>query len=77
MTLLRIILLASAATPSMVDAVADSGRCVTLGETPSERISARAMVAPGPAPLLSFRYYEGRAHYRFGNLDLVVDDAGH
>ena len=26
---------------------------------------------------LSFRYYEGRMHHRYGNLDLVLDDAGH
>ena len=76
MTMLRVILLA-AAVPSLVDLVADSGRCVTVAETPSERVSPPLMIAPGPPPLLSFRYYEGRRQHRFGNLDLVLDDAGH
>ena len=57
--------------------VADSGRCVTLAETPDSRVSQKPMIAPGPPPLLSFRYYEGKAHHRFGNTDLMLDDAGH
>jgi hypothetical protein len=28
-------------------------------------------------PLLSFRFFEGRQRHRFGDLDLVIDDAGH
>src|SRR4051812_20374523 len=52
-------------------------RCLTAGESPSERVSPQRMIAPGLPPLLSFRYYEGRAHYRFGNNDLMLDDAGH
>jgi hypothetical protein len=57
--------------------VAESGRCVTLAETPDARVEERPMIAPGPPPLLSFRYYEGKAHHRFGNTDLMLDDAGH
>jgi len=57
--------------------VADSGRCVTLAETPDARVEQKPMIAPGPPPLLSFRYYEGKAHHRFGNTDLMLDDAGH
>ena len=34
-------------------------------------------LAPGAPPLLSFRYLEGRQRYRFGELGLVMDDAGH
>ncbi len=56
---------------------ADSGRCVTLAETPDARVNPRPTIAPGPPPLLSFRYYEGKAHHRFGNTDLMLDDAGH
>jgi hypothetical protein len=55
----------------------DVSRCLMAGESPSERVSPRQMIAPGLPPLLSFRYYEGRAHYRFGNNDLMLDDAGH
>lgn len=57
--------------------VLDSGRCVTLAETPDARVEQKPMIAPGPPPLLSFRYYEGKAHHRFGNTDLMLDDAGH
>jgi len=57
--------------------VADSGRCVTLAEKPDTRVEKKPMIAPGPPPLLSFRYYEGKAHHRFGNMDLMLDDAGH
>ena len=57
--------------------VADSGRCVTLAEKPDTRVEKRPMIAPGPPPLLSFRYYEGKAHHRFANTDLMLDDAGH
>jgi hypothetical protein len=27
--------------------------------------------------LLSFRFFEGKQRHRFGDLDLVIDDAGH
>jgi hypothetical protein len=27
--------------------------------------------------LLAFRYFEGKDRHRFGQLDLVLDDAGH
>jgi hypothetical protein len=58
------------------DAV-DAGRCVTVAETPDARVAPKPMIAPGPPPLLSFRYYEGKAHHRYNNADLMLDDAGH
>ena len=47
--------------PDDVDAetiasVADSGRCSTVAESPSERVAPRMRVTPGLPPLLSFRY---------------------
>jgi hypothetical protein len=66
-----------AASRSVIEDVLQSGRCVQAGESASARVSKRRMIAPGPPPLLSFRYYEGKAHHRFGNTDLVLDDAGH
>ena len=57
--------------------IADSGRCAALGEGPDARVSLRPMIAPGPPPVLSFRLYEGKEHHRFGNSDLMLDDAGH
>ncbi len=57
--------------------IANSGRVVTIAESPSERIAPLPPVAPGQPPLISFRYFEGKDRSRFGGLDLVVDDAGH
>ena len=57
--------------------IAVSERALQVVETPSERISKPEAVAPGAPPLLSFRYFEGKERHRFGNLDLVMDDAGH
>jgi hypothetical protein len=57
--------------------VAESGRCVTLAESPDSRVRPAKQIAPGQPPILTFRYYEGKLHHRFGNDDLMLDDAGH
>jgi hypothetical protein len=57
--------------------VADSGRVLEIGVAPSERATPPPQIAPGAPPLVSFRYFEGQTRHRFGNLDLVMDDAGH
>ena len=57
--------------------VAESGRVLEIGVTPSERATPPPQIAPGQPPLVSFRYFEGQKRHRFGNLDLVADDAGH
>ena len=57
--------------------IAASTRALQLAESPSVRISKPPAVPPGAPPLLSFRYFEGKQRHRFGNLDLVMDDAGH
>ena len=62
---------------SALQAVADSGRCATLGETPDARLSPHDRIAPGLPPLLSFRAYETHRNGRFTNSDLMLDDAGH
>jgi hypothetical protein len=61
----------------LIKAVADSGRCADLSQDPDIRVLPGSMVAPGPAPVLSFRYYEGKLHHGFENTDLMLDDAGH
>ena len=61
----------------LTSAVAESGRVLEIGVTPSERATPQQQVAPAPPPLLRFRYFEGQIRHRFGNLDLVMDDAGH
>jgi hypothetical protein len=54
-----------------------SGKVVTIAQTPSERVAPLPPIPPGPPPLISFRYFEGKDRSRFGGLDLVLDDAGH
>jgi hypothetical protein len=60
-----------------IEEIASSGRCATLGETPDQRVSPSPQIAPGQAPLFTFRLYEGRSRQRFANSDLMLDDAGH
>lgn len=57
--------------------IAASGQVVELAATPSQRVAPPAQIAPGPPPLLSFRYYEGQQRHRFSNAELMLDDAGH
>jgi hypothetical protein len=48
-----------------------------IGVEEEKLADPRASVAPGAPPILSFRYFAGAERHRFGNLDLVIDDAGH
>jgi hypothetical protein len=57
--------------------VAASARALQVAESSAERGSKPPALAPGAPPLLSFRYFDGKQRHRFGNLDLVMDDAGH
>jgi hypothetical protein len=61
----------------LIKQAVDSGRVLTLAVSTSERLSSRPQIAPGAPPLLSFRFFEGQQRHRFGELDLVIDDAGH
>ena len=60
-----------------IASVAKSGRCVGVAESPDERVASPKLVPPGKPPLLSFRYYEAKAHHSAGNSGLMLDDAGH
>ena len=73
------LLAAAATTPAAaaIDRIAESGRVQTIGVSSSERLRPEAMLAPGDPPLLRFRYLDGKRRSRFGDLDLVMDDAGH
>lgn len=64
-------------TASVVEEIAASGRVVEIATPSSERLAPPARVAPGPPPTLGFRLIEGQLRHRFGDLDLVLDDAGH
>ncbi len=61
----------------LLESIAESGRCTTLADNPDSRVSNPFLISPGQPPLLSFRFYEGKLHHRFGNAELMLDDAGH
>ena len=61
----------------LIEQIALSGRVLEIAMPPSERLAAPARIAPGAPPLLGFRAMAGRLRHRFGDLDLVLDDAGH
>ena len=64
-------------TTALIRKVAVSGRVVEIATPPSERLAPSAPIAPGAPPLVSFRTFDGKLRHRFGDLDLVLDDAGH
>lgn len=61
----------------LIKQVIESGRVLEIAVPSSERVASRPQIAPGVPPLLSFRFFEGKQRHRFGELDLVIDDAGH
>jgi hypothetical protein len=75
-----ILLCAAAGEPdpvaALVKRIAESGRVLEIAVPAGERLSTPRL-APGAPPLLGFRKLEGQRRHRFGDLDLVVDDAGH
>ena len=71
------LLLMAQTESQLIQQIAESGRCADLAEAPDARVAPARLIAPGPPPLLSFRYYEGKVHHRFGNSELMLDDAGH
>jgi hypothetical protein len=64
-------------TGALVEQITNSGQAVELATPASERLGPPARIAPGAPPLLGFRVMEGKLRHRFGDLDLVMDDAGH
>jgi len=72
-----LLFLASPQHQLLIKQVAASGRVLELALSPSQRLAPPARIAPGAPPLLSFRFFEGKERHRFGDLDLVIDDAGH
>jgi hypothetical protein len=66
-----------AALEEKMKQIAASGRIQQIGESSSARLNPPVPLAPGAPPILAFRYFDGQVRHRFGNLDLVMDDAGH
>jgi hypothetical protein len=60
-----------------IDAIALSGRVLQIGEAADRLADPSKSIAPGAPPLLSFRYFQGADRHRFGNLNVMLDDAGH
>ncbi len=58
-------------------AILESGRIGLIGLHSGDRLRPLATLAPGDPPVLAFRYLEDRRRHRFGELDLMMDDAGH
>ena len=75
--LLAALLAAPASEDDLIARISASGRCVVVAETPDSRVGIGMHIAPGPPPLVSFRYYQGKLHQRVGNSELMLDDAGH
>ncbi len=71
------LLLTTPTAESLTKQVLASARILTITESNSERLTPPERIAPGAPPLLTFRYFEGKSRHRFGDLDLVMDDAGH
>jgi hypothetical protein len=64
-------------TAGVVEQIAACGQVVEIATPSSERLTPSARIAPGAPPTLGFRMIEGKLKHRFGDLDLVLDDAGH
>jgi hypothetical protein len=64
-------------TADLVNQVVASGQVVEIATPSSERLTPSTRIAPGAPPTLAFRMIEGQLRHRFGDLDLVLDDAGH
>jgi hypothetical protein len=62
---------------AQIAAIVQSGRVLEIGEAKDRLADPSKLIAPGSPPLLSFRYFQGADRHRFGNLSLVLDDAGH
>ena len=62
---------------ALLKLIAESGRVLTIAENSSDRLNPPGHLAPGKPPLLAFRYFDGQRRHRFGDLDLIMDDAGH
>lgn len=77
MIFLLLALLVPDRADQLIKEIAQSGAIVEIAESPNKVADPRKQIAPGAPPLLSFRYFQGSDRGRFGNLDLMLDDAGH
>ena len=60
-----------------IEDIGRSGRVLEIGEARERLADPRTRIAPGAPPILSFRYFLGADRHRFGDLNVMLDDAGH
>ena len=83
LTVLLVALFAPAATgreeqiARQIEQISVSGRVLEIGEARDRLADPRHEIAPGAPPILTFRYFQGADRHRFGNLSVMLDDAGH
>ncbi len=76
-TLLVMFFVPTESVAAQIQKIAASGQVVEIATSTKERLAPTPRIAPGAPPLLGFRKMEGQMRHRFGDLDLVMDDAGH
>ena len=65
-------------TPDLMERIAASGQVVEIAHSACASGLRRLPASRRePLRLLGFRVFEGKLRHRFGDLDLVLDDAGH
>ena len=72
-----LILLAPSHVSDIVAEIAASGRVVDSVQPLSDRLGELPVIAPGAPPSLKFRYYDANERGGFGDMGLMMDDAGH
>jgi hypothetical protein len=75
--LLLLLMLAPTGISDLIQEVADSGRVLSLAESPSDRVQPPLLLAPGSPPLLSFRNIDATERGLLTQSGLMIDDAGH
>jgi hypothetical protein len=72
-----LLLFAASGDSELTKQILESGRVVGLAESPSDRLSPPPLIAPGAAPVFSFRSFDASDRGRMSDLGLMTDDAGH
>jgi hypothetical protein len=77
MRILLLMFMAGSTVSDLVRQAAESGWVVSCADSPSDRVNPPLMIAPGAAPVLSFRTFDATERGRLSDVGLMTDDAGH